>query len=107
MAHRFHSFAQTSLGRDIAKAIDSAGRYAELVAFSREGFPAVTAVVSLVSPLLLPLRNQSAQFNSAKQFVGWYVGEIMRAHGHSIRNKSVRVPGRLFTVGALWTAAPA
>jgi hypothetical protein len=37
--------------------------------------------------------------------VGWAVGVIMRAHGHVIVGRS-RVPGGLFTVGAIWSGEP-
>jgi len=54
----------------------------------------------------VPAESNPVEFDSAKQFVGFYVGSIMRRHGHSIVKKSVRVPGKLFTVGALWSPEP-
>jgi hypothetical protein len=55
-----------------------------------------------VYPLRLTSRRE---FDAAKQFVGWAVGHIMRSHGHKIVGRS-RVPGGLFTVGAIWSPAP-
>jgi hypothetical protein len=76
------------------------------ITISREGFPAVTALVSLVKPELDAVRLVSPrEFNAAKQFVGWAVGRIMRNHGHKIVGRS-RVPGGLITVGSIWSAEP-
>jgi hypothetical protein len=107
MTSRFDSFGQSPLGQELTNIIDTPERYAEFRAFSREGLPAVAALVSQLRPILEPLRESNpAEFDSAKQFVGFYVGSIMRSHGHSIIKKSVRVPGKLFTVGALWSPEP-
>lgn len=107
MTTRFDSFGQSCLGQELINIIDTPTRYTELRAFSREGLPAVAALVSQLRPILEPLRKSNpAEFHSAKQFVGFYVGLIMRRHGHSIVKKSVRVPGKMFTVGALWSPEP-
>lgn len=107
MTSRFASFAKSPRGQELTNIIDTQDRYAEFRAFSREGFPAVAALVSQLRPILEPLRGSNpAEFDSAKQFIGFYVGSIMRRRGHSIVKKSVRVPGKLFTVGALWSPAP-
>jgi hypothetical protein len=107
MSSRFESFEQTPRGQELTSIIDTSDRYIEFRAFSREGFPAVTALVSELAPILEPLRESSpTEFKSAKQFVGYHVGSIMRRHGHSIVNESVRVPGKLFTVAALWSPKP-
>jgi hypothetical protein len=76
------------------------------IGLSHEGFPAVTALVSLVTPELEHLRRSNRrEFDAAKQFVGWAVGSVMRHHGHGIIGRS-RVPGGLFTVGAIWSGEP-
>jgi len=107
MATRFEYYGQTARGRQLASLIDTPERYPEFRAFSREGFPAVTALVSILSPFLEPLRTSDpAELDAAKQFVGWFVGEIMRRHGHTIVRKARSVPGKLFNVGAVWSAAP-
>jgi hypothetical protein len=107
MATRFEYYGRTVRGRQLAALIDTPDRYIEFRAFSREGFPAVTALVSILSPILEPLRtNDPAEFDVAKQFVGWFTGEILRRHGHRLVRKSKSVPGKLFNVGAVWTAAP-
>lgn len=103
MSSRFEAFQATELGQKITAIIDVPDRLVEFDAFSREGFPAVTAIVSELSPLLMPIKEtKPSQFNEAKQFVGWYVGQIMRKAGRSIVRSSKSVPGKLFSVGAVW-----
>ena len=107
MTSRFDSFGQSPRGQELTNIIDTPDRYAEFRAFSREGLPAVAALVSQLRPILESLRGSNpVEFDSAKQFIGFHVGSIMRRHGHSIVKKSVRVPGKLFTVGALWSPEP-
>ncbi len=104
---RFEHFSYTSLGKRLAGLIDTPDRYVEFRAFSREGFPAVTALVSILTPILEPLRQSNpAQFDAAKQFVGWLTGVIMRRHQHVIVRKSASVPGKLFNVAAVWSGEP-
>lgn len=104
---RFEHFGLTALGRQLASIIDAPDRYIEFRAFSREGFPAVTALVSVLTPILEPLRETDLPtFNAAKQFAGWLTGEIMRRRKHYIVRKSVNVPGKLFSVAAVWSAEP-
>jgi hypothetical protein len=91
-------YGRTPRGQRLAAIVDDPDRYPEYRAFSREGFPAVTAVLSLVKPELEALRHSHRrEFDAAKQFVGWAVGVIMRAHGHAIVGRS-RVRGGLFAV---------
>jgi hypothetical protein len=67
----------------------------------------MTALISLVKPKLEALRRtKRREFDAAKQFVGWAVGQIMRDRGHKIVGRS-RVPRGLFTVAAIWTSDPA
>jgi hypothetical protein len=107
MPTRFEYFGRTPLGGQLRSLIDVPERYIEFRAFSREGFPAVTALVSILTPVLEPLRlADPGTFDAAKQFVGWLTGDIMRHHGHKIVRKSKSVPGKLFNVGAVWSAAP-
>jgi len=104
MTTRFESYCRTAQGQRLAAIIKALERYPEYRAFSREGFPAVTALVSLLGPELEPLRrSERREFDRAKQYVGWAIGAIMREHGHAITGRS-RVPGGLFTVGAIWSA---
>lgn len=85
MTSRFDSFGPSARGQELTNLIDTPERYIEFRAFSREGFPAVTGLVSQLRPILEPLRESDpAEFDSAKQFVGYFVGLIMRRHGHSI-----------------------
>jgi hypothetical protein len=106
MTTRFESYSRTSLGQRLAAIINAPARYPEYRAFSREGFPAITALVSLLKPELEALRLADRRaFDAAKQFVGWAVGSMMRHHGHGIIGRS-RGPVGLFTVGAIWTGEP-
>jgi len=63
------------------------------------------AIVSLVRPELERLRPDPKEFDAAKQYIGWVVGRVMRAHGHQIIKRR-RVPGGLMTLGAVWTGEP-
>ncbi len=104
---RFEHFGSTALGQSLSRLIDTPDRYIEFRAFSREGFPAVTALVSVLTPVLEPLRRTNpAQFDAAKQFAGWLTGVIMRRHRHVIVRKSASVPGKLFNVAAVWSGEP-
>lgn len=106
MQKRYQGIAMTPLGKQIAAIIDQPNRQIELDAFSREGFPAVTALVSQLKPVLLPLRKKDLKrFNFAKQYVGAYVGEMMQRAGRTIVNSGKRVPGKLFSVGAVWSSS--
>jgi hypothetical protein len=106
MTTRFESYGRTPRGSRLAAIVRDPARYPEYRAFSREGFPAVTALVSLVRPELEHLRRSDRrEFDAAKQFAGWAVGCVMRDHGHAIIGRS-RVPGGLFTVGAIWSGEP-
>ena len=104
MHKRYDGFAQTALGREITGIIDQRDRQIEFNAFSREGFPAVTALVSQLSPVLLKYKASDPKtFNFAKQFVGAYVGDMMKAAKHTMVRDAKSVPGKLFTVGAVWS----
>ncbi len=104
---RFEHFGRTPLGQRLTIMIDTPERYIEFRAFSREGFPAVTALVSILTDVLEPLRDTDPrQFDAAKQFAGWLTGVIMRRHRHGIVRKSARVPGKLFNVAAVWSGEP-
>jgi hypothetical protein len=106
MTTPFQAYSRTERGQWLAAIINDSARYPEYAAFSREGFPALTALVSLLRPELEPLRKAAPkEFTATKQFVGWAVGSVMRNHGHDIVGRA-RVPGRLFTMGAIWSTTP-
>ncbi len=102
MVARFGDFGETQLGQRIAIIVMAPNRYIEMAAFSREGFPAVTALVSLLEDNVPEARTD----HRAKQFIGWLVGEVMREHGHSMIKRAARVPGKFFTVAAVWSRYP-
>jgi hypothetical protein len=106
MNKRYEAFSQTQLGQQIVKIISQPNRQIEFNAFSREGFPAVTALISELSPVLLPLKSSDPKaFNFAKQFVGDFVGDMMRGAGRKIERQAKSVPGKLFSVGAVWSSS--
>ena len=107
MATPSEHYGRTEVGRRLAAIVTDRARYPEYRAFSREGFPAVTALISLVRPELERLRRADPQaFHAANQYIGWAVGQMMRAHGHCIIGRR-RVPGGLFTTGTIWSGEPA
>jgi hypothetical protein len=105
MTAPFEHYSRAPRGQRVAAIIHDSARYPEYRAFSREGFAAVTALVSQVKSELEGLRRSNRrEFDAAKQFVGWAAGAVMRSHGHEIVGKK-RVPGSLFTVGAIWSSS--
>lgn len=89
----------TELGQRLEAVIDTPVRYVEYVAFSRQDWPAITALV----PLLLEEFGQDALNDAYKQFCGAMVGEVMRRYGHGMVNPRRRVSGKLFVYGAVWS----
>src|SRR2546423_15419874 len=70
MTTRFESYGRTTLGRRLAEIGAAPERSPDYCAFSREGFPAITALVSLMRPELERLRHSNrGEFDAAKQFV--------------------------------------
>jgi hypothetical protein len=102
MAVRFGDYGESTLGKRITAVVMAPGRYQEMAAFSREGFPAVTALVSLLEDSV----PEAQADHRAKQFIGWLVGEVMREHGHTMIKRAARVPGKFFTVAAVWSRYP-
>ena len=99
-------YGRTAIGQLLVAMINDPARYPEYRAFSREGYPAVMAIVSLLKPELEKLRKSDPKgFQAAKQYVGWAVGQVMRAHGHQSKGRR-RVPGGVITQGAVWSAEP-
>ena len=106
MNKRFDVIRQTALGQQLVALVEAPNRMIEFKAFSREGFPAVTALVSEASALLAGLqKTDKKSFNFAKQFVGDLVGDAMRDAGYKKVQDQKSVPGKLFTVGAVWAPA--
>ena len=52
-----------------------------------------------------PVSGALKAFNFAKQFVGDFVGDIMRGADQKIERQAKSVPGKLFSVGAVWSAS--
>jgi len=102
MTARFGDYSSTELGKRLTDIVLAPNRYIEMAAFSREGFPAVTALVSVLEDLVPEARTD----HRAKQYLGWIVGEVMRNHGHTMVKRAARVPGNFFTVAAVWSRYP-
>ena len=56
MTSRFEAYGRTPFGQRLAEIVTAPERYPEYCAFSQEGFPAVTALISLVQPEIEALR---------------------------------------------------
>lgn len=102
MSGQFINFEKTPLGMALKALVHKKDRLIEFEAFSREGFPAVTALVSEVAEVLEEHRCHDPKTrNFAKQSVGAFVAEVMMSEGYeNVRSRSV--PGKTFTTGALW-----
>jgi hypothetical protein len=103
MPTRYDNFEKSPLGEELKRLVSGERRLIEFRAFSREGFPAVTALVSEVLPLLEGIKDPKER-NFIKQSIGDFVARVMRDDGYEkVGQRSV--PGKLFTVGALWKRA--
>ena len=67
MTAPFEHYSRTPRGHRLALIINDPARYPEYRAFSREGFPAVTALVSLVNPSWTFGSRNRREFDAAKQ----------------------------------------
>lgn len=102
MVGRFVGFEETPVGNALKQLTEGNDRLVEFKAFSREGFPAVTALVSEVAGLLEQHGILDAKSrNFAKQSVGAFVAEVMNSAGYEKMGQRA-VPGKTFSVGALW-----
>jgi hypothetical protein len=101
MKDRYTSYRQTPLGIRLVALAENQARYPEYAALSRVGVPAVAALVHELQRDFPGLQDD----DFAKQAVGAFVGNVMRANGHEILRRG-RVPGDLFTYGALWSEFP-
>lgn len=102
MAIQYSEFEKTPLGQALFALVNQEDRLIELKAFSREGFPAVTALVTEVAEVLQQHGvTETKDRNYAKQSVGDFVARVMRDAGYEkVGQRSV--PGKTFTSGAMW-----
>lgn len=102
MHNRFDLFRLTPLGRQLEQLIDTPARYIEYAALSRADIPAVSAIV-----LDLQTRfPEVATDQTARQFCGAMVADVMRRHQHQLLRPRGRVPGGYFSYGAVWSPTP-
>ncbi len=103
MVHsRFDDFRATPLGRQLEALIDTDVRYLEYAVLSRVGLPAVAALIHDLQTYFPEVANHQ----TARQFCGAAVAEVMRRHYHDILRPRGRIPGGYLTYGAVWTPLP-
>lgn len=102
MHSRFDRFRATSLGQQLERLIDSPERYIEFAALSRVEVPAVSAIVHDLRKMF----PEVLQDQTAKQFCGAMVAEVMRRRHHGVLRPRGRVLGDFFTYGVVWMAEP-
>ncbi|MDK2123652.1 DinB family protein [Parachitinimonas caeni] len=102
MHSRFNEFQQTPLGQQLLQLIDTPNRYIEFAALSRIEVPAVAALCHDLQSHFPEVANH----DTARQYCGALVADIMRRHRHELLRPRGRVPGGYFTYGAVWSALP-
>ncbi|MBM1169958.1 DinB family protein [Microvirga arabica] len=102
MHSRFDEFRATPLGQQLEALANAPERYLEYAALSRVGVPAIAAIVHDLQTHFPEIAGNQA----ARQFCGAAVAEVMRLHHHDVLRPRGRVPGDLFTYGAIWTPLP-
>lgn len=102
MHSRFDAFLKTPLGGQLEGLIGGTDRYIEYAALSRAGVPAVTAIVADLRARFPEVQKDE----TARQFCGAKVADVMRSHGHELLRVRGRVPGGYFTYGAVWSPFP-
>ncbi len=102
MHSRFDQFRATALGMQLESLIDTAERYLEYAALSRAQVPAVAAIVHDLRARFPEVQDDQ----TARQFCGSMVADVMRRHRHDVLRPRGRVPGGYFTYGAVWSALP-
>jgi predicted nucleotidyltransferase len=101
MADRYTSFRNTDLGSQLAALAEDDARYPEYGALCRVGVPPVAALVQNLKTRFPEVRGN----DFAKQALGAFVGNVMRAHRHNVVGRG-RVPGGFFTYGTTWSDLP-
>jgi hypothetical protein len=101
MSNWFSSYASTPVGIALADAIDIPGRLFEFRALSEINRPAVQAVAADVTPIISALESKRDR-DAASQFVGWYIGQIMRDAGYEVVQDRGRVSNAPYKTGAVW-----
>ncbi|WP_322094166.1 DinB family protein [Paraburkholderia bannensis] len=102
MHSRFDRFRTTALASQLEALIDAPQRYLEYAVLSRVGVAAVSAITDEIA-LKFP---EIEQDQTARQFCGAMVAEVMRRHGHEVVQARGRVGGTLFSYGAVFSAQP-
>jgi hypothetical protein len=96
-----HFVPPNAPGHGVGEHSEDPVRYAEYAERSRAGIPAVDVLVHDLKMKFPEIANN----HFAKQAIGAFVGNVMRAHDHTIVRRG-RVAGGFFTNGAIWSAFP-
>jgi hypothetical protein len=101
MSNWFSSYATTNTGAQLADIIDQPEYLFEFRRLSEDGKPAVQAVARDVAPIINALPSKRER-DAASQFVGWYVGQVMRDTGYEVAKERGRVTDAPYKTGAVW-----
>ena len=102
MHSRFDHFKATALGLQLQALINTPERYLEYAALSRAEVPAVAAIIHDLRAKFPEVEGDQ----TARQFCGAMVADVMRRHHHEILRPRGRVLGDYFTYGAVWSPLP-
>lgn len=98
----YNRFRALQKGMHLESAIDTEENYLAFVHLSRQGRPAIEAVVDAVLRVYPAIRID----DFSRQFCGAIVGNVMYGHGHSSLQKA-RVEGNVFGEGTVYSASVA
>ena len=101
MSNWFTSYSATTTGQALADIIDDPEWFAAFRTLSEQGKPAVQAVAADVAPIIENLATKKER-DAASQFVGWYVGQVMRDAGYNVVQERGRVSNAPYKTGAVW-----
>jgi CubicO group peptidase (beta-lactamase class C family) len=105
MSHWLSTYGVTETGRHLVEIIDQPEHFATFVMLSEQGKPAVQAVANEVAAIIDALPSKKER-DAACQFVGWYVGQIMREAGYVVVQDRGRVSDAPYKTGAVWALGP-
>jgi hypothetical protein len=101
MSNWFPNYRMTETGRALTQIIQRPDRMLEFRLLSNLGMPAVQAIASDVTPIIDSLTTK-AERDTASQFCGWAVGQLMRRAGYEVVQERGRVTEAPFKTGAVW-----
>ncbi len=105
MSHWLTTYGGTETGLRLTEIIDQPEHFAAFVTLSEQGKPAVQAVAQDVAATIAALPSKKER-DAACQFVGWYVGQMMREAGYVVVQERGRVSEAPYKTGAVWAPGP-